>query len=239
MSFQFELNGMLPSNIQLPKEDFFSLLKGNPDSFVFIKDSSSRYLYANPLFLDVMGVKSFKEIYKKTDMHLCRDAQKVKIYQQHDAETLETEKILQVHEEIVPKNNELIKKQMKGTIYPIYSSASKPIAVMGIVQPYNIPFKLTLETAISLNLDEMNTYFRRSHQVLVGGHAMSISKRELQCIIELIKGKTAGEMATALRLKQTTIESYINNLKNKLGASSKSSLVSTIFSQKIIQQVFL
>ncbi|WP_040534626.1 hypothetical protein [Legionella drancourtii] len=37
---------------------------------------------------------------------------------------------LQVIEEILPQKNELIRKQMRGKIYPIYTGASKPNAIM-------------------------------------------------------------------------------------------------------------
>lgn len=237
MVINFALEQASSYEVQIPQEDFFSLLSQNKERFIFIKNDVSVYQYANPLFLELMGIRSIKHL---SDCDLCRDPKKVKIYQEHDSEVLETEKALQVIEEILPQKNELIRKQMGGKIYPIYSGASKPIAIMGVVQPCHQPFHLTIETAVGLTKEDMDANFiRRSYQVLVYNNRITLSKRELQCIIELIKGKTAGEIATTLALKQTTIEFYIENIKDKLGATSKSSLIMTIFNQKIIQQIVL
>lgn len=128
---------------------------------------------------------------------------------------------------------------MIGKIYPIFSE-SKPAGVMGIVKSKYLPFKLTLETAFSLTPEELYTYFiRRSYSIKVYDKKITLSKREIQCIIEYIKGKNAKEIAETFTLKQSTIEYYLNNIKEKLGATSKSSLIMTVFNQQIIQQIIL
>lgn len=58
---------------------------------------------------------------------------------------------------------------------------------------------------------------------------------KFNALLNFLKGKNAKEIAQTFRLKQTTIEFYIENIKEKLGATSKSSLIMTVFSQKIIQ----
>jgi DNA-binding CsgD family transcriptional regulator len=225
--------------LEILQKNLFSLLSEN-DSFIFIKNNSSVYQYANQQFLDLMGLNSLKNLYRKTDYELCRDVKKTQIYIQHDEEVLDTEETLLVNEEILPQKNKLLRKQMMGKLYPLFAKGSKPVAVMGIVKPKYLAFKLTLETALSMSKDEMESNFiRRSYPVVVYDKKIALSKREIQCIIELLKGKNAKEIAETFALKQTTIEFYIENIKEKLGATSRSSLIMTVLNQKIIQQIIL
>lgn len=218
----------------------FELLSQERDSFIFIKNKLSVYQYANHPFMELMGINHIKYLKNKTDYDLCDDRNKIKIYRQHDEEVFETEKMLSINEEVIPKKNEFVRKRMVGTLYPIYTDKSQAIGVLGIVTPQFIPFKLTLESALSLTKEELDINFiRRSYPIKVHNQTINLSKREIQCIIELIRGNHAGEIATILQLKQTTVESYLDNIKNKLGATCKSNLIQTIFQQKIIQQIIL
>lgn len=92
-----------------------------------------------------MGLNTLKSLYKKTDYELCRDIKKTKIYLQHHEEVLDTEQALPVSEEILPQKNKLLRKQMTGKIYPLFTQGSKPVAIMGVVKPKYLPFKLTVE----------------------------------------------------------------------------------------------
>jgi DNA-binding CsgD family transcriptional regulator len=233
----FKLQLFNSHQLHIPELDFLSLLTLDNNQFVFVKNRMSVYQYANPVFMEVMGIT---RIHNQTDFDLCRDKRRVKIYQQHDEQVLASEQILSVSEEILPQKNKRFTKRMIGKIYPVYASESGPIAVLGIVKPQYLPFKLTLELAVSCTTAEMAEIFvKRSYEVVVHNQTITLSKRELQCIIELLKGKHAGEIAEALSLKQTTIEFYLENIKNKLGATNRSSLISTVFDQKIIQQIIL
>lgn len=129
---------------------------------------------------------------------------------------------------------------MIGKIHPIYLADNQLAGVLGIVKPQYLPFKLTLETALTFTKEEIKKNFiKRSYPVRVHNQDINLSRREVECIIELLKGKHAGEIGEALQLKQTTIEFYIENIKNKLGATNKSSLVMTILNQNILNQIVL
>lgn len=232
-------NSTLDSNIVSPHLDLISHLFQDKKDYIFVKNQQSIYQYANLNFLTAMGLNSLSDIYNLSDYELCKDKNKVKIFLQHDAEVLETEKVLSVEEELFLYNG-IVKKTMKGKIYPLYYKSSKPIAVIGIVKPKYHPIKLTLEEALLLNFQETEKILlKRSYSVKVFNRHISLSKREIQCIIQLLKGKHAGEIASSFNLKQATIEFYIDNIKNKLGAINKSSLIHTVIHEKIIQQIFL
>lgn len=226
--------------IQLPEDALATLLSGVTNSFVFIKNSLSVYQYANPSFVDASGLKSVNELRNLNDYDLCNDKKKNQIFREMDEYVIDTGGQLEVCSEVEPKYNTLFRECLKGTLYPIFNKGSQPIAVMGIVNFQRSQCKLTLESAISMSPIELSyALTKRSWTVTAFNREITISRRELQCLIELIKGYHAGEIAATLLLKQTTVESYIDNIKNKLGATSRSSLINTVFNQKIIQQITL
>ena len=56
-----------------------------------------------------------------------------------------------------------------------------------------------------------------------------ITPRERTCLMQLIKGKTSKQIADSLKLSIRTIESYLNNIKHKLGCKTKSELILKIY----------
>lgn len=56
-----------------------------------------------------------------------------------------------------------------------------------------------------------------------------LTLRENQCLIELIKGKTAKEIAKKLHISCRTVESHLENVKGKLGCRNKSELIEKIY----------
>lgn len=54
----------------------------------------------------------------------------------------------------------------------------------------------------------------------------SLSDRECECLKQLVLGKTAAEIGQSLHLSPRTIESYLENLKEKLSCHSKRELFS-------------
>lgn len=53
----------------------------------------------------------------------------------------------------------------------------------------------------------------------------SLSPRERDCLKHLIHGKSAKDSAMELQLSPRTVESYLENIKNKLGCNSKRELL--------------
>jgi DNA-binding CsgD family transcriptional regulator len=54
------------------------------------------------------------------------------------------------------------------------------------------------------------------------------TRREAECIVHLLDGKTVAETAGELELSRRTVEYYVNNMKLKLGCHSKQELLRKI-----------
>ena len=125
---------------------------------------------------------------------------------------------------------------MQGKLYPLFSKKDKPNFVLGIVTPESKLLKLDFDTLFNLTQQELNELLiKRSYNIMLSTGPISLSKMEIRTIVQLLKGAHAGEIAKALDLQQTTVESYLLNIRNKLGVDNKSELIDRIISKKILQ----
>jgi DNA-binding CsgD family transcriptional regulator len=56
---------------------------------------------------------------------------------------------------------------------------------------------------------------------------VELSKRELECLFLQLRGRTVKQIAEVLTLSKRTVESYIDNIKAKLGCQNKAELLVT------------
>ncbi len=62
-----------------------------------------------------------------------------------------------------------------------------------------------------------------------------LSEREIECLLWVSKNKTAKQISRILSLSPRTIESYLINLKNKMGCESKEELIQMAFKNNSIK----
>jgi DNA-binding CsgD family transcriptional regulator len=55
--------------------------------------------------------------------------------------------------------------------------------------------------------------------------AVNLTQREVECIHYMLNYKTVSESASMMNLSQRTVESYLENIKNKLSCNTKSELL--------------
>jgi DNA-binding CsgD family transcriptional regulator len=65
------------------------------------------------------------------------------------------------------------------------------------------------------------------------------TKREAECMVLLLKGKTINSVATILELSPRTVEYYIKNMKTKVGCRTKFELIDLIYASEFIKSVEL
>ncbi len=63
------------------------------------------------------------------------------------------------------------------------------------------------------------------------------TRREAECMILLLKGKTINSVATILNLSPRTVEYYVKNMKSKLGCKTKFELVDLVHASDFIKGI--
>lgn len=239
------INCYLPnfiSSVQSPLSlDELVNLTAEPNHYyLFIKNKNSCYEYANQPFVELMSLKQQKELLGQSDSLLCADKEQVKRYWDDDCFVLESLQSRPVLDKVAPRYNSPLVKTMKGTLYPLTINANHPNYVLGIVTPLTKLIKLDWDTLFSLNYDELaELLVKKRYPLVIHGVTIYFSKREIQVLVELLRGSHTGQIAEHLCLKQSTVESYLVNIKNKLGVSTKAELIAIVISSRFLQQILL
>jgi DNA-binding CsgD family transcriptional regulator len=63
------------------------------------------------------------------------------------------------------------------------------------------------------------------------------TKREAECMMWLLKGKTINGVAAALNLSPRTVEYYIKNMKIKIGCRTKFELIDLVHSSEFTKNI--
>ena len=63
------------------------------------------------------------------------------------------------------------------------------------------------------------------------------TKREAECMVWLLKGKTINSVANILRLSPRTVEYYIKNMKIKVGCRTKFELIDLIYASDFMKNL--
>ena len=227
---------MAQSPIKL--ETIIEIVNQSSTQCLFIKNESSVYCYANDNFAQLMGLKKSSHILKLNDTDLSKNKSDAKKYREHDSCILEEGCSLDVKEVISPRHNKLLYKMMEGTLYPLIENDKR--FVLGLVQPKLKLLRLDWDVIFSLKNDDIaSLLYRRSYLIQLHFGRISISKQEILILIQLVKGRHAGEISQELKIKQCTVESYIVNIKNKLGVCTKSDLIDIMFQDKILEQLIV
>lgn len=87
------------------------------------------------------------------------------------------------------------------------------------------PTEQTTFTTQQINAESVNSLLKNLRTVSFYRQAALLSRREKECLKIFLQGKTAKETATHLSLSYRTIESYFENIKNKLDCTTKRELL--------------
>lgn len=112
---------------------------------------------------------------------------------------------------------------------PFYSCCGKKIlGIFGLTffeiqHIFELFSKPNLQLLISNNLKNKLLTTTSSHQKI------NFSKRQKEVLHLLVRGKTVMQISQKLGLSMRTVESYLNDIKSKLGCHTKSELIDTVF----------
>lgn len=237
LNFQnLQLDSFCPFSIK----DLIALFSNSNSHYLFIKDNQFRYAWANQNFIQLMGLKEQKQIIGLSDYHLYTDKKQIRQYQEYDAFVLEQETSLKLEDKVEPRLNPYVVKTMEGMEYPFAVNSDKANFVLGIVSSKIQCTNLDWNTIFKLKSQELKELLsKRSYNIRLPFGEVSLTKRELQVLVTLLKGYHAGEIAKFLFLQQTTVESYLATIKNKLAVSSKAELINLVIANHLLEQIFV
>ena len=174
----------------------------------------------------------------KTDNEVTSDKKLINGYHERDDIALETERPNIFKEELAPTIHHGLIKQVICTKYPIYMNSDKPNAVLGIIVPENKLVNLDPVSLLTFSLLDFKQFLPRTRYTVNHNNiSYSIARSEMLCLIGLIKGKSAKEMAISLKISSRTAECYIQSLKDKCHFSKKGQLIDFFIDNKLLQQI--
>lgn len=147
----------------------------------------------------------------------------------------------------VLKNNEVIIKQEKNIFanehmqlddgteintlslkFPWYDENNVLIGLIGCALPVNN----ANVNGVAKSLNYLNAYLLDSYATnfsITVNPPYALTPRERDVVKYIIRGKTLRETARLLNLSKRTIESYFENVKNKIGVYSKSEVIDKLY----------
>ncbi len=183
-------------------------LKLDPHDFLDINEACNIYWYDldhNLLVVNEHTIKTLKECFgdfhNVTNKHILNFSQDLTVLMKENQEVIDSGKARQFFNRWKEKNLIYICVTIKA---PYYDEHDKIAGVFGISHV--------------ISVFEDNEQFSKK-----------LTMRESQCLTELIKGKTAAEIAKVLHISSRTVESHLESIKSKLNCNSKSELISKVF----------
>jgi len=182
--------------------------------YVFVKDKSSRYLYANKPYMTLNGINSLDEIIGELDeSRPGLEPEICEVLREQDQKVMNTEKELLILD-IYPYNtNEW--RIFLTTKTPLYSPDSNE--VIGTIGSLTDLSKFRLVPTLLNKMLSITPSTDNNHSKL--------SKRQKEILVHMMGGRTAKEIAKDLDLSPRTVDVHINNLKLMFNCERKSEII--------------
>lgn len=213
-----------------------SLWALNPNNEVW-QDAQRDFEYGNgiSLFEQHMQFREFTGFYSTSDNHA------INHFYVNQLEVLKSFK-----QYFVDQTAELIQEIEKNKcLLPPFVLESSTVSASPTMEILELPSisntilsKLDWNAIFQLSNLQLDTLLNKPrYQIKLDIGQVTLSKMEIKTLVQLLRGKHAGEIAHSFQLKQTTIESYLSNIKNKLGVRLKSELIHRVINNQLLQQV--
>lgn len=210
-------------------------LKEIQAGFVIRKDRDGRYLWYNDHVLD-LAPSGFQDLTGLSDFEIA--PAKAEEYRAGDLEVMRTGKrkifVDKVHfcrkgyykavAEIIPLHDELGKSA--GIL--LFGSLDYRLAK----QPYPSIVKL-IRAQGAYALIRFNSYKLKDNR----GFEIILSRREAEAFLYLLVGFSIKEIAESMKLEPSTVESYTESIKDKLGVQSKAALIDKLLDMDILDKI--
>lgn len=180
------------------------------------KDVNRSYLGANKALLESIGVRHPEDFTGQTDEELAPlFVEDNSVYIEQDLRVLKGDKISIVHRNSKTNDIFLLEKS------PIFNNENIIRGLIFYCRPWHKADIFHILSQFDNKLDLGIQSYTLSHQ----HNKFKLTERECECVFLLIRGKTAKEIAAMLSLSKRTVESYIENIKNKMNCQNKAEIL--------------
>jgi len=176
------------------------LLKIPGKVWVFWKDIAGYFLGCNDLMAESLNLNSRQDIVGYRDVDFSAFRSEAQAYRSADQIVMDTRAARQFEDCAHFKESKICFLSLK---IPLLANKNTLIGVIGVSH-------YLIEESFSKNI-------RRDSSVL--------SQREIECLQQVVLGKTAKEIAFYFQISPRTVETHLTNIKNKLNCSRKSEMI--------------
>lgn len=193
-----------------------------------IKDLNSRIIACSGQAVELLGFKSFDQLYGKTDYDLnCKAVESAPTFIEQDQEVIKsrkTLKLLDIHTYADGKEHIWVGEKapfyQDGVLTGVYITAID--MGRGFIQAYYSKLsKLLLDT------EGTNPVNKMPSSVIIRNELpqLNLSKVEMLCFFYIVRGFCSSQIAERMSVSVRTVESYYDRIKNKLGCYTKKEIV--------------
>lgn len=192
------------------------------DVSFYCKDKDGKYLSVNQSCLSIFQQSSDKNIIGFTDFDFFSSSCSQE-FRNNDNKVILTEKPV-----VIVERNKFIKRENEQYYLshkmPLRSRTGKVIGILGQSIQY-AQSDISLITSIFYDFHRLPIGFADLHAINHLRVKYQLTKRQAECVFHLAMGKTKKEIAQYLHLSVRTIETYWNQIKDKLNCNNRSHLI--------------
>lgn len=186
-----------------------------------MKDSTGHYITCNNNLAGIMKLKSPGRITGLSDCDLPDFSEEThRIHQQNDAMALRGKTVQCVHRSSSPYDGSLYQIIKK----PLFDSEN---TIIGLLYHCTQIMNSNFIAELFVNDSKIYASHERPKAYYIGTNEnpFCLSPRELECLFLTLRSMTAKQIAEQLGLSKRSVEFYIDNIKNKMGCTTKSELI--------------
>ncbi len=203
-----------------------------------IKDLNSRFIVANNTMAKWTGFSNGYEVmdkHVKTEEFKCKTAALAEIVYEEDNTVMHSQKQRQFLGFTEFADNKWY--LLFGTKTPVIDDTGNTIAIIDQFTDITHNSFINLSSIMDDHQFVQSKFIKEkqfSYTITDTIEQFDISKRQLECLYYLIRGKSSSEVGAILALSKRTVETHIENIKTKLNCKTKSQII-----EKAISKGFL
>lgn len=231
---------MQDNSIHTPNHtEFLQIIEHFPQLVFWVSASEHIFLGCNTKFAEFLGLKDPSEIIGKDGFKYFKE-EDVLLFRGYKDKALESKQKVLVNEDIQSIGSDELAVDL--TIAPILDQDNNVTSTICygtlVLQLSDKKWSHAIKLITKENIDKL---LARNSKFIVDSKDMgtvSLTKREAECALFLLKGLTAKSIAEEIFLAQRTVINHIENIKDKLGCAKREELISALTEGHFIDHNF-